>query len=173
MQPYIIFDRDGTLIKDLPYLNDPEKVDLLPNAIDGLTVLKSLHFRFGIITNQSSIGRGLASWIEVESVNIKLLQICNDFGINFDFLLICPHLPEDKCDCRKPMPKLGDQAISNFNIDTKQSIMVGDKDSDIIFGNNIGLRTCRIESTYSAKVKSDINSVDILSLSNAIYSTYD
>lgn len=99
MQPYIIFDRDGTLIKDLPYLNDPEKVDLLPNAIDGLTVLKSLHFRFGIITNQSSIGRGLASWIEVESVNIKLLQICNDFGINFDFLLICPHLPEDKCDC--------------------------------------------------------------------------
>ena len=63
--PFVIFDRDGTLIKHVHYLSDPDGVELTPNLISGLLLLKNNGFKFGIVTNQSIINRGLATTQEV------------------------------------------------------------------------------------------------------------
>ena len=111
-QAYVLFDRDGTLIKHVHYLIDPSKVELLANSALGLKMLKNFGFRFGIITNQSVINRGLATEDQVNAVNNRVIELFQFEGIDFDFILYCPHTPDEVCDCRKPAVALGQQAIN-------------------------------------------------------------
>jgi D-glycero-D-manno-heptose 1,7-bisphosphate phosphatase len=141
---YILLDRDGTLIKHIPYLTDPNLVELLPNVILGLKYLKSLNFKFGIISNQSIIGRGLATKKQVHNVNLRVLELLAKEKLDFSFVFYCPHAPSDFCDCRKPAPKLGELAILKYDIDISKSYMIGDAESDIIFGQTIGCHTIQI-----------------------------
>jgi len=166
---YVILDRDGTLIKNVPYLKDPSEIFILPGAIAGLQRLKSMHYRFGIVTNQSAIGRGLATRQEVELVNARMYELFQKFDISFDFLLMCPHKPDDNCFCRKPHPDLGLHAIDKFEINTTSSFMVGDKDSDIEFGKSIGLKTIRIISTYPTNISPNHLAMDLLEAAEKIY----
>ena len=86
---YILLDRDGTLIKHVPYLNDPNLVEILPNTIEGLKYLSTLGFRFGIISNQSGIAQGKISEYAVLAINKKILDIFECFC---PFLTVLPVL---------------------------------------------------------------------------------
>ena len=101
-------------------------------------------FRFGIITNQSAINRKIATESEVISVNTKIREICRDFEVEFDFIFFCPHVPEENCKCRKPNEKLGIKAITDFRINISESFYLGDHDTDVIFGKNLGLNAFKI-----------------------------
>jgi len=165
---YIIFDRDGTLIKEIPYLNDFRKVKLMDKVIEGVLIFKEKSFRFGIITNQSAIGRGLASFSEIELINKQITDAFGIYGIFFDFIMMCPHSPIDMCKCRKPNPALGEKAIREFDIDIPHSIMIGDKDLDIQFGSKIGFKTARILGKYTVSEKADFTGSDMLSIAKSI-----
>lgn len=136
--PYVLFDRDGTLIKFEHYLIDPSKVEIAEGVVKGLLLLKEQGFSFGMITNQSVVGRGLASSEEVKAVNFKVLSLLGVHEIEFQFVLFCPHIPEDFCDCRKPAPGLGKLAIEEHNLAPDLSYMIGDQPSDVEFGHAIG-----------------------------------
>ena len=97
-----MFDRDGTLIDHVHHLSSREMVKLKPNIGESLSRLANSGFRFGMITNQSVIGRKLASLVEVQEINQVISEHLKIFGVEFDFILICPHLPEENCQCRKP-----------------------------------------------------------------------
>lgn len=162
MNNCVFLDRDGTLIKLVHYLSDPRKVQMESGVVEGLRMLKSRGYIFGVITNQSIIGRGLATSREVELVNEKLIQLLLASGIELDFFLVCPHTPVDSCNCRKPNTMLGLQAIDTFSINVDHSYMIGDQESDVEFGINLGVKTIQIGGSKEQLVIPDKYSNDMI-----------
>lgn len=160
--PYIIFDRDGTLIEQIHHLVDPDLVKIKSRLIIGLHSLKKQGFSFGIITNQSVINRGIATKEVVDQVNERILNLLKNEGIEFKFIKYCPHLPDDLCECRKPANLLGLQAINEFNIDASRSFMIGDMESDVIFGHAIGFRSIQLTSDESSQSEPDCVAADMI-----------
>lgn len=160
--PYVLLDRDGTLIKHIHHLVNPDLVELLPDVISGLKYLKNLKFRFGIISNQSVIGRGLGTREQINSVNAKVLELLAREDIQFDFVFLCPHIPGDGCSCRKPAPGLGRLAIRQFDLDPASSFMLGDQPSDVTFGHAIGCRSIQILPKRPDRSEASFSTTSIL-----------
>ena len=144
MNKFIIFDRDGTLIDLKPYLINPSDLKIKPHTIRGLRLLGKYGFKFGIISNQSVIGRGKATIKQVDLVNYEMIKLFNSQGVFFEFLFYCPHSPDELCACRKPEIELGVKAIKNFNIDSTKSYMIGDMETDIEFGKALKFNTVKL-----------------------------
>ena len=144
--PYVIFDRDGTLIDLVPYLVDLNKVRIKEDATRSLKNLMESRFRLGVISNQSVVGRGLASVTQVEEINMFLSKYFNQFEIYFDFFLICPHTPDDHCQCRKPRVALGLEVVKKFGLSSSECYYIGDNDSDMAFAHNLGWKGVQITS---------------------------
>ena len=98
--PFVIFDRDGTLIEYVHYLVDPNLVKFKEDIIQSFISLQKNGFKFGVITNQSVIGRGLADYQTVNKIDNKIIEYLELHEILITFILICPHGPNDNCDCR-------------------------------------------------------------------------
>ena len=141
---YIFLDRDGTIIENVPYLNNAKKVKFVPKLIETLIYLQSLKYRFGIISNQSGVGRGLISYKQMLEVNSLIVEILAKHNIYLDFYLCCLHTPDEFCHCRKPKIGLISHLSNNLNIDYSNSFMVGDNTSDCIFAKNLGLKSILI-----------------------------
>ena len=88
----------------------------------------------------------MATNLEIGSVNSKIIEFLKPLGIVFDFVYFCPHLPDDGCNCRKPELVLGLRAIAQHDLDPSVSFMVGDQESDMIFGRNLGCRTIQLRA---------------------------
>lgn len=159
---YIFLDRDGTLIKYVPYLTSVAQVELLENVVRGLQKFSSLGYKFGIVTNQSVINRGLSSVFEVNKVHSHLVEILNRGNIDIDFIYFCPHRPDESCMCRKPKIKLGLRALVKFNINPSLSYMIGDTMSDIEFGINLGLNTIQLKSGFPNSLRANYFARDLL-----------
>lgn len=145
-QKFVIFDRDGTLIEHVHYLTDPALVRFKADLVPALTALRRDGFAFGIVTNQSLIGRGLATQKEVGAVNQLVIDFLRKHQIVIKFFYVCPHVPEVYCKCRKPQIALGLRAISNFDLSPSLSYMIGDQESDVMFGKNLGCTSIQIKS---------------------------
>lgn len=137
----IFLDRDGTVIKDKGYLKGPAGVELLPGAGEALGELKQTGFLLVVVTNQSGIGRGFFPFENVTAQHDKLQAILHPFGAGIDRFEICPHAPEEDCECRKPAPQMLLRAAAGLGIDLNRSLMIGDKASDIMAGKAAGCRT--------------------------------
>jgi histidinol-phosphate phosphatase family protein len=170
LNKYVIFDRDGTLIEHVHHLVDPEKVKLRPHTGEGLQKLASSGYKFGVVTNQSVIERGMLTQNGVEAVNNRMINLLEKDRISFDFIYICPHLATNFCNCRKPKTALGEKAVRDFEIDISQSFMVGDQITDIEFGSNLGLSTILIGRIGTTSCKPDFQAKDILEASQQILS---
>lgn len=142
----VFLDRDGTIIEYVPYLSDPELVRLIPGAGQSLKTLANSGFRLVVITNQSGIQRGLYSESDYEAVNARLAELLREFGVVLDLFVFCPHLPDDRCDCRKPEPGLGFLTAAELGLSLSSSFMIGDNRSDIKFGRAIGATTILVET---------------------------
>lgn len=145
MKKFIIFDRDGTLINKVHYLTSREQVNFPEGLGATFLALKNLGFCFGIITNQSVIGRGLATRDDVNDVHRFIADVVySSSGCLFDFVLFCPHISQDECNCRKPRTGFIEQLVRENILCIEGSYMVGDSISDVEFGNRAGLRTVLI-----------------------------
>ncbi|OMH40121.1 D-glycero-alpha-D-manno-heptose-1,7-bisphosphate 7-phosphatase [Desulfurobacterium indicum] len=140
MQRAIFLDRDNTLIEDDGYIHEPEKVKLLPGVGEGLKLLKDAGFLLIVISNQSGIGRGYFKEEDFHAVNKKLNQLLKHYNVQIDDFFFCPHKPDEGCSCRKPEIGLFLRAAEKWNINLKESFMVGDKISDIEAGNRAGCK---------------------------------
>ncbi len=137
----IFFDRDGTLIHEKPgvYLSDPAKVRPYKSVSAALTLLKKAGYHFFIVSNQSGIGRGYFTEKEVNAVHARLTKLLRP--AKFEEIVFCPHAPNEACSCRKPQPGMGLYLIKKYNINTKNSFMIGDKKADVEFGRALGFKT--------------------------------
>ena len=158
---FVLFDRDGTLIEHVHHLIDPELVQFKSDLQSSLQILEKAGYRFGIISNQSVIGRGLASTSDIQKVNERITDFLRPYGISFDFVYFCPHDPGDGCECRKPAISLGLKAITEHRLDPSQSFMIGDQESDLIFGKNLGCKTIQLQGNAKISPFADYYSVTL------------
>lgn len=150
-KPFIFLDRDGTIIEEKHYLSNPDDVVLLPSVIEGMIKLKNLGFSFTVVSNQSGVGRGYFSLEDLHAVNNRLNNMLTPKGIAIEKFYYCPHAPEEKCDCRKPMPKLIFEAVIELEAELCSSFMIGDKECDIELAINSGLTPVLVRTGYGSK----------------------
>jgi len=136
-QRAIFLDRDGTLIVDVGYPRDPEMVELLPGVEEVLRPLQR-DWLLVIVSNQSGIGRGVISPEEANAVHDRMISLFREHGVAFAGVYYCPHAPGAHCECRKPSPGMLLDAALDLDLDLEQSIMIGDKPSDVEAGRAAG-----------------------------------
>lgn len=142
MAKVVFLDRDGTLNFDPGYLNDAGLLKLIPGAGEALKILKQAGYRCVVVTNQSGVGRGLITLDQVHEIHQKMNQLFQiETGIPqvVDDFLSCYHAPVVDCDCRKPKPKLILDYAKEHSVNLKESILIGDRGSDLAAGRNAGL----------------------------------
>jgi histidinol-phosphate phosphatase family protein len=147
----VLFDRDGTLIEDVPYNGDPARVRPMPDAASALDRLRSRGIRVGVVSNQSGIGRGLVTAAEVAAVNARLAELLGPF----DVLRICPHTADDRCRCRKPKPGMIVDALSELDVAPACAAMVGDIGADVDAATAAGVRSVLVPTarTRTAEIR--------------------
>jgi HAD superfamily hydrolase (TIGR01662 family) len=155
----VLFDRDGTLIHDVPYNTDPSRVEPVPSAVEALRLLRDCGLRVGVVTNQSGIGRGLVTPGQAKEVDEQVRRLLGPF----DAWAVCPHAPEDGCDCRKPRPGLVYQATAELGVRPEDCIVVGDIGADVAAARAAGSRSVliptpetRIEELAGTRVATDL-----------------
>ncbi len=124
----LFIDRDGTINYDSGYIHEPDKIKIYADAQNMIKNYKSLGYIIIIVTNQSGIGRKYFTEKDCITFNKELSHRLSDNGAVIDNVYHCPHIPEDNCNCRKPKTGLIEMAVNDYNIDLKNSIVVGDRD---------------------------------------------
>ncbi|HEV7677660.1 MAG TPA: HAD-IIIA family hydrolase [Candidatus Dormibacteraeota bacterium] len=130
----VLFDRDGTLVHDVPYNGEPSRVLPMPGAREAVDRLRRAGVRVGVVSNQSGVGRGLLSASQVDAVNRHLDALLGPF----DDWRICPHAAGDGCDCRKPQPGMVLEAARALDVAPSQCVVVGDIGADVAAGAAAG-----------------------------------
>ena len=123
----ILFDRDATLVVDVPYNGDPARVEPMPTALDAVERAREAGLALGVVTNQSGIARGIIDRAQADAVNRRVDEL---FG-GFDSWQLCPHGPEDGCDCRKPAPGMVLAAAGALGLPADSLAVIGDIGADV------------------------------------------
>jgi D-glycero-D-manno-heptose 1,7-bisphosphate phosphatase len=150
MRGLVLVDRDGTLIRDVPFLHDPARVELLPGVAEGLARLQAAGMRLAIATNQQGIGLGYYSVQDFIAVNQRLFRELAPHGIRIARVYFCPHSLADACACRKPATGMIDRALRDFHPPAR-AFFVGDTQADIEAGRAAGCRTVLVGGTSSGR----------------------
>ena len=142
----VFIDRDGVLNEDFGYTSQLSDLKILEGVVEGLQAILALNFKVIIITNQSGIARGLYS---IEDLHVFMNEMINIFlknQIDITDYFFCPHYPGGmvqeyaiKCSCRKPEAGMLFAAEKKYNLDLSKSILIGDKETDILAGQNANL----------------------------------
>ena len=135
-----VLDRDGIINIDYGYVYEISEFEFVDGIFDLTSRLQKNDYSLIVCTNQSGIGRGYYSKKKFEIVNAWMLNVFKKKGIKILDTFYCPHIPDDNCNCRKPLPGLFFKASEKYNIDFSNSIMIGDKYSDIIASSKIGIK---------------------------------
>lgn len=139
MQNVIFLDRDGVINHDSPdYIKSWSEFEFLPGSLEALKQLKLNGFPVIIITNQSVIHRKMVTKKDLDFIHDMMKEAVQSHGGDIKDIFYCPHIPEDRCDCRKPKPGLIYKAQKRYKIDLETSIMVGDSAKDIECARNAG-----------------------------------
>jgi D-glycero-D-manno-heptose 1,7-bisphosphate phosphatase len=146
----VILDRDGTIVVDHGYLDDPQQLRLLPGAAEGLRLLHRSGHPLVVVSNQSGVGRGLFTLERLHQVNRRFSAMLEDAGAPLAGLYCCPHRPEEGCDCRKPNTALLHTAAAMIGFEPAAAIVIGDKSSDIELGRRVGATTILVSAGAAA-----------------------
>ncbi|MCA9857116.1 MAG: HAD family hydrolase, partial [Dehalococcoidia bacterium] len=153
MSVTVFLDKDGTLLEDIPYNVDPQRMRLAPLGDRALRLLAEYDCRVVVVSNQSGVARGYFSESSLERVEDWLRTVFRRFGVDFAGFYYCPHHPEGdvaefaiECDCRKPGDGMLRRAAADLGIDLSEAWMVGDILDDVEAGNRAGCRTILIDN---------------------------
>ena len=136
-RPALFLDRDGTLVEEVPYLHDPERVELLP-GVGALAAAAAAGYALVVVTNQAGVARGLYDEAAVDAVHRRLEELLAGAGVRLDAILHCPHHPRGTvpgyaraCRCRKPGPGMLEAAAERLDLDLPASFLVGNHPTDV------------------------------------------
>jgi histidinol-phosphate phosphatase family protein len=146
--PPVFLDRDGTLIVEKHFLSDPAGVSLEEGVPEGLALLQSRGHPLIVLSNQSGIGRGLFDESAAQRVNLRVAELLKARNIEILGWYVCPHTPEEGCDCRKPLPGMALAASRDLKLDLPGSFMVGDRRGDLELADAIGATGILVASGY-------------------------
>lgn len=146
MNKAIFFDKDGTLIHDVPYNVNPELIRFEEYVFESVKLLQQNGFLIIIISNQPGIGLGYFMESDLMRVKEKIENSFWQHEITLNGFYFCPHTPAEECSCRKPKPGLILKAAHDLNIELSESWMVGDILNDVEAGKSAGCKTILIDN---------------------------
>jgi histidinol-phosphate phosphatase family protein len=132
----VLFDRDGTLVVDVPYNGDPARVVTVPGAREAVERLRAAGVVVAVVSNQSGVAHGMLSAAEVAAVNRRIEDLLGPLGPWF----VCPHGPDDGCGCRKPAPGMVLAAAAALGVRPAECVLIGDTGADIDAARAAGAR---------------------------------
>ena len=151
----VLFDRDGTLIENVPYLTDPGRVQPVPGAGQTLAALRRNGIAVGVISNQSGVARGLITPAELASVNARVESLLGPF----DTWQVCIHGPDDACGCRKPAPGMVAAAADALGLRARDCVLIGDTGADVDAALTAGARAVLVPNADTRRSEVDRASV--------------
>lgn len=157
MTRLVLIDRDGTLNFNKHYLSDPAQLELIPRAAEAVKLLRELNLKVVVVTNQSAIGRKMFDEARLKEIHEQLDKLLAAEKTKIDAVYFCPHVPEDNCNCRKPLPQLAQQGALDFNADLKKAFVIGDNECDVELGKNIEATTILVRTGHGTKTEQNGN----------------
>lgn len=154
-RPAVFLDRDGTIIVERDYLSDPDQVALERGAAIGLRRLARLGLPLVVVSNQSGVGRGYFPEAAVHAVNTRIAALLAGEGVRIAGWFHCPHAPDEACGCRKPAAGLLTRAAAELRLDCAQSVMIGDKPSDVDAAEAAGAWGLLVATGHGAELDLD------------------
>jgi D-glycero-D-manno-heptose 1,7-bisphosphate phosphatase len=149
MKKAVFLDRDGVINKEKNYLYKIEDFEFIDGVFTSLKYLKNKGYLLFIITNQSGIARSYYSLEDFEKLSLWMLGEFKKNHINISQVELCPHGPDDDCDCRKPKIGMIEKILDNHDIDLENSWLIGDKSSDIQCAINANIKnTIQVKSGH-------------------------
>jgi len=136
----VFLDRDGTLVRDVPYCHSVEDIELLPGVAAGLRMLNANGLKAILVTNQSGIARSYLDEVCLSHIHDRMREKLQNENAWLDAIYFCPHHPDEDCGCRKPHPGMIERAACEHDIDATRSFFIGDRYSDMQAANRAGCK---------------------------------
>lgn len=129
-------------------MNHISRLRILPRAAEAIRRLNEAQIPVILVTNQSGVGRGYFPESLVESVHALMTQQLAAEGAHLDAIYYCPHAASEACDCRKPKTGMLDRAAEEHGLDLSRSIVVGDREADVMLGSRAGAQCILVRTGY-------------------------
>lgn len=160
-------DRDGVINEERGHVHRDEDFFLLPGVVDGLNLLQKAGYALVVVTNQAGIAKGLYDEARFQGLSAYMCDLLANEGVRLAGIYHCPHHPEGiveryrcDCDCRKPRPGMLLHAAYDLGLVLSESVLVGDKVSDISAGRAAGLDCCVLVRSGHAVTLADVQAAD-------------
>ncbi|MDH3647103.1 MAG: D-glycero-beta-D-manno-heptose 1,7-bisphosphate 7-phosphatase [Gammaproteobacteria bacterium] len=137
----VVLDRDGTINRDSAnYIKSAAEWKALPHSLEAIAQLCHAGWTVCVASNQSGIGRGLFTIVDLHEIHAKMQSEIESFGGHIAGFYFCPHTPDDDCDCRKPKPGLLHEIAARFGVDMTDVPVIGDSERDLQAAEAVGAR---------------------------------
>lgn len=143
----VLFDRDGTLVMDVPYNRDPDLVRPVDGAVEALRMLRAAGIPTAVVTNQSGIARGLVDPEDLGPIHARMEELLGAIGP----LVACPHGVDDGCLCRKPAAGLVFQAAEALGVTPRDCVVIGDTGADVGAARAAGARSILVPNEVTRR----------------------
>ncbi len=164
LPPAVLFDRDGTLVVDVPHNGDPARVEPMPGARAALERLRAAGVATAMVSNQSGVGLGRLTPAEVDAVNARVEALLGPLGP----VLVCTHAPGEGCRCRKPAPGLIEDAARALGVAPADCVVVGDIGADVAAARAAGARAILVPTAITLQAEIDAAPVVARDLGEAV-----
>ncbi|MEJ2542591.1 MAG: D-glycero-beta-D-manno-heptose 1,7-bisphosphate 7-phosphatase [Calditrichaceae bacterium] len=155
MKKAVFLDRDGTINEEMGYINHASRFIIFDFVPEAIKILNECGFLVFVVTNQSGVARGYFSESFLHALHEQLIAKVATNDAKIEKIYYCPHHPKEgiqkyriDCNCRKPKPGMIDLAQNDYDIDLKESYIIGDRYKDIEFGKNLELKTILVLTGY-------------------------
>ena len=152
----VILDRDGTINEDRnDFVKSVDEWVPIPGALEAIARLNHAGWHVVIATNQSGIGRGIFDMSALNAMHLKMNQLLAKLSGRVDAVFFCPHVADDNCQCRKPLPGMFKQISERFGVDLNKVLVAGDSLRDLQAGAALGCEP-HLVRTGKAAAMSDV-----------------
>lgn len=168
----VFLDRDGTINREVNYLSDPNKFELLPGAAEAIAKWNAKGWKVVVVTNQSGVARGYLSTEMLERIHTRMHEALASRNARVDAIYFCTHLPEDACACRKPGIELFRRAADDLDIDMQKSFFIGDKWTDVLPALEVGGQGILLRTGHGESQIADGSADDNVMVANELHDAF-
>ena len=157
MEKLIVLDRDGVINEDSDdYIKSPEEFVPIPGSLEAISKLNKAGYTVVVATNQSGLARGYFDQNTLDKMHHKLFTLLKAAGGKISRIYVCPHGPDDHCDCRKPEPGLLVQILADYDVKAEDVIAIGDSLRDLQAAMSVNMIPMLVRTGKGSKTESSL-----------------
>lgn len=167
MTKLIVLDRDGVINEDSDdYIKSPEEYIPVPGSLEAIVKLNQAGYTVVVATNQSGVARGYFTEQTLQKMHDKLTRLLSKAGGKIEKIYVCPHGPDDNCDCRKPKPGLLHQLLKDYPVDPTTVMFIGDSLKDLQVARAVGMTPILVRTGKGVRTEASLKKEEFKEFSN-------